>query len=329
MRADDGRSSIARDPRGDPSRGVPLGELQEQTETAPLARADRSRGRGTLRDLEATFATSAGNNIARWLTALPPNTLNAAAYRRLLQDFARRFKLSGIDSTASRSLNGSAPARSSRSHKAMEREMRASCVSPTVPGSGRPAVTLVGKGMRFDTGGTNPQGASRHARHAHRHGGERGGGGQRCARCGRCGSPLAVDCWLAITENRIGPLAYKPQDVVRAQNGTTIQVIHTDAEGRMVLADALSLAAARSRRDHRLRDAYGRLCLCIHRALQRRVHQSPGGARAIESAGVEWRTRVVLSHGQGFRLGFGERRRGCTAMLPSIRRAITSWRHAS
>ncbi len=61
-------------------------------------------------------------------------------------------------------------------------------------------------------------------------------------------SPMAVDCWLAITENRIGPLAYKPQDVVRAHNGTTIQVIHTDAEGRMVLADALSLAAARKPR---------------------------------------------------------------------------------
>jgi leucyl aminopeptidase len=56
---------------------------------------------------------------------------------------------------------------------------------------------------------------------------------------------LAVDCWLAITENRIGPTAYKPQDVVRALNGTTIQVIHTDAEGRMVLADTLSLAATR------------------------------------------------------------------------------------
>jgi leucyl aminopeptidase len=56
-------------------------------------------------------------------------------------------------------------------------------------------------------------------------------------------TPAPVDCWLAITENRIGPLAYKPQDVVRAQNGTTIQVIHTDAEGRMVLADTLCLAA--------------------------------------------------------------------------------------
>src|SRR5260370_25245315 len=57
-------------------------------------------------------------------------------------------------------------------------------------------------------------------------------------------SPLAVDCWLAITDNRSGPTAHKQQDVVRAHNGTTVQVIHTDAEGRMVLADTLSLAAS-------------------------------------------------------------------------------------
>jgi leucyl aminopeptidase len=56
--------------------------------------------------------------------------------------------------------------------------------------------------------------------------------------------PYAIDTWLAITENRISARAYKSQDVVTASNGTTIQVIHTDAEGRMVLADTLALAAA-------------------------------------------------------------------------------------
>jgi leucyl aminopeptidase len=56
-------------------------------------------------------------------------------------------------------------------------------------------------------------------------------------------APLAADAWLAISENNIGPHAYRPQEVVRAANGVTIQVIHTDAEGRMVLADTLALAA--------------------------------------------------------------------------------------
>ncbi len=57
------------------------------------------------------------------------------------------------------------------------------------------------------------------------------------------GLDIATDCWLAITENRTGPDAYKSQDIVTAANGKTIQTIHTDAEGRMALADTLVLAS--------------------------------------------------------------------------------------
>ena len=49
-----------------------------------LARIDISAA-GKLTALDLTLATSAGNNLARWLTALPPNTLDAAGYRRLLR----------------------------------------------------------------------------------------------------------------------------------------------------------------------------------------------------------------------------------------------------
>ena len=55
--------------------------------------------------------------------------------------------------------------------------------------------------------------------------------------------PFAFDIWMAITENGLSAGAYKSQDVVTAADGTTFQVIHTDAEGRMVLADTLALAA--------------------------------------------------------------------------------------
>jgi leucyl aminopeptidase len=54
---------------------------------------------------------------------------------------------------------------------------------------------------------------------------------------------VKVDCWLAIAQNHIGPLAYKQNDVVTALNGMTIEIVHTDAEGRMVLADTLTLAS--------------------------------------------------------------------------------------
>jgi leucyl aminopeptidase len=61
--------------------------------------------------------------------------------------------------------------------------------------------------------------------------------------CSRSGARFDVDCWLALTENEIGPRAYRPQEIVRASNGVTIQVVHSDAEGRMVLADTLALAS--------------------------------------------------------------------------------------
>jgi len=55
--------------------------------------------------------------------------------------------------------------------------------------------------------------------------------------------PVKIDCWLAIAQNHISPAAYKQNDIVTALNGMTIEIVHTDAEGRMVLADTLTLAS--------------------------------------------------------------------------------------
>jgi leucyl aminopeptidase len=49
---------------------------------------------------------------------------------------------------------------------------------------------------------------------------------------------------LALAENAFGGSSYKPGDVLRAMNGKTVQVVDTDAEGRLVLADALSYTSA-------------------------------------------------------------------------------------
>ncbi|MFO1408897.1 MAG: M17 family metallopeptidase [Steroidobacteraceae bacterium] len=105
-------------------------------------------------------------------------------------------------------------------------------------------VALVGKGILFDTGGTNLK-PHRHMLDMHT---DMAGSAVALATLvalAELDTPYPVDAWLAITENNIGPSAYRPQEVVRAANGTTIQVIHTDAEGRMALADTLVLAARR------------------------------------------------------------------------------------
>jgi leucyl aminopeptidase len=58
----------------------------------------------------------------------------------------------------------------------------------------------------------------------------------------RANLPVNIDCWLALAQNHIGPHAYKQNDVIRTLNGTTVEIVHTDAEGRMVLADTLTMA---------------------------------------------------------------------------------------
>jgi leucyl aminopeptidase len=206
-----------------------------------LVRLDIATGQ-KLTDLRHTLASAAGNNLARWLTALPPNTLDAAGYRRLLEQFARHWGLKYEFYSESRLRRLGAGAFLAVAQGNGTRDAGIVRLSYRPRGAGAPAVCLVGKGICFDTGGTNlkPH-KSMLDMHTDMEGSAVAVGTLHALHA--LGSPLAVDCWLAVTENRIGPLAYKPQDVVRAQNGTTIQVIHTDAEGRMVLADTLCLAA--------------------------------------------------------------------------------------
>jgi len=54
--------------------------------------------------------------------------------------------------------------------------------------------------------------------------------------------PFEVTALLALAENAIGAASYRPGDIVRTYNGTTVEIGNTDAEGRMVLADALAYA---------------------------------------------------------------------------------------
>ena len=195
-------------------------------------------------DLRQASAAARGNNLVRWLTALPPNKLDARSYRKLIADIARTNGLSMrfLDEAALRRLGAGA----FLAVAAANEEPGAGIVHLKYrPGRGKasraPDVALVGKGIIFDTGGIN---LKPHKSMLDMHT-DMSGSAVALATLvalAELKAPFAVDAWLAITENRIGPHGYKPQDIVRASNGVTIQVIHTDAEGRMALADTLALA---------------------------------------------------------------------------------------
>ncbi|HEY5264920.1 MAG TPA: leucyl aminopeptidase family protein [Steroidobacteraceae bacterium] len=256
-----------------------------------LARIDVARG-GKLAELDLTLATAAGNNLARWLTALPPNTLDARGYRRLLQEFSGRLRLGFkfYGETQLKRLGAGAFLAVARGNA--KRDAGIVHLSYRPRGPKAPALSLVGKGVCFDTGGTNlkPHKGMLDM-HIDMEGSAVAVGSLYALHAMR--SPMAVDCWLAITENLIGPLAYKPQDVVRAHNGTTIQVIHTDAEGRMALADALSLAAAKKPRA--IIDYATLTGACIYALTERysgAFTNRPETRDLIESAGVSSGERV-------------------------------------
>jgi leucyl aminopeptidase len=103
-------------------------------------------------------------------------------------------------------------------------------------------VVLVGKGITFDSGGISLKPSQKMDRMR----GDMGGGaavlGAMLA-VGRLDLPLHVVGLVPATENLPGGSAYKPGDVITAMNGKTIEVINTDAEGRLILADALAYAA--------------------------------------------------------------------------------------
>lgn len=109
------------------------------------------------------------------------------------------------------------------------------------PGTG-PRLTLVGKGVCFDTGGLNLK-----------PGGSMGlmkkdmGGSATVLGLAKMivttGMPVQLRVLIPAVENSVSGTAFRPGDVLTARNGLTVEINNTDAEGRLVLADALALAA--------------------------------------------------------------------------------------
>jgi leucyl aminopeptidase len=246
-------------------------------------------------DVRHAVASARGSNLTRWLTSLPPNKLDARAYKRVITDLARSSGLSmrWLDEAALKRLGANAflavsAGNADRNAGIVHLKYR----PPRRKNGGAPDVALVGKGILFDTGGTN---LKPHKAMLDMHIDMSGSAValSTLLALAELRAPFAADAWLAITENRIGPTAFKPQDVVKAVNGVTIQVIHTDAEGRMVLADTLALA---SRTKPKLMIDYATLTgACVY-ALTERMSgvftNKPEFAEKLVAAGRESGERV-------------------------------------
>lgn len=102
-------------------------------------------------------------------------------------------------------------------------------------------VALIGKGMTFDAGGLNikPTGFMED---------------MYMDKAGACAVlsafyyivekqlPINVSCTVAFAENFLGEEAYRPSDIITSRKGLTVEIGNTDAEGRLILADAMHYA---------------------------------------------------------------------------------------
>jgi leucyl aminopeptidase len=191
--------------------------------------------------LAAGLAIGTGVKLARDLVNMPPNVATPTRMAQVSEEIAAE---SGMNIT----VGGRAWAK--------ERDMGAFLA--VAKGAGEPpkfivlehngdrdeldTVVLVGKGITFDTGGISIKPSQRMGLMKSDMGGAAAVLGAMRG-VGLLDLPLRVIAITPCTENMPDAEAYRPADVIKASNGKTIEIISTDAEGRMVLADGLVYAA--------------------------------------------------------------------------------------
>ena len=191
-----------------------------------------------LGDIEARVA---GNTLTRRLTMLAPNDLTPGIYRDKIKTLAQENGWEHEEYDLKKLRKMGAGAFVAVAQGSEEGDAAIVHLSYT-PKKAQKHVALVGKGICFDTGGHNLKPARyMHGMHEDMNGSAVALGILLAATQAKL--PVKIDCWLALAQNHISPKAYKQNDVVTALNGMTIEIIHTDAEGRMVLADTLTLAS--------------------------------------------------------------------------------------
>ncbi|KKB08188.1 leucyl aminopeptidase family protein [Devosia chinhatensis] len=177
-------------------------------------------------------------SLARDLINTPANDLGPEAMEKAAQDFARRNGMDIRVIAGDDLLNANFPM--------IHAVGRASAQAPrlidlTWGDESHPKVTLVGKGVTFDTGGLDIKSAAGMLLMKKDMGGAANVLGLAHAIVSS-GLKVRLRVLLPVVENAIAGNAFRPGDVLRSRLGLTVEIGNTDAEGRLILADALALA---------------------------------------------------------------------------------------
>jgi leucyl aminopeptidase len=113
------------------------------------------------------------------------------------------------------------------------------------PAGAKVSLALVGKGITFDTGGLSLKPAESMVGMKY----DMTGAAavmQALVAIASLGIKVKATAWLCLAENMPSGTATRPNDIIKIRNGKTVEVLNTDAEGRLVLADGLSMAVEQS-----------------------------------------------------------------------------------
>ncbi len=187
--------------------------------------------------IAATVALAEATALVRDLVDTPAGDMDPAALAAAIRSEGERFGAS-VTIITGEALRDNFPA--------VHAVGRAAAVAPrlidlTWGDPGHPKLTLVGKGVTFDSGGLDIKPAS-----GMRLMKKDMGGAAHALALARLvmGADLPVRLRLIVpaVENAIAGNAFRPGDVLRTRAGVTVEIGNTDAEGRLILADALTLA---------------------------------------------------------------------------------------
>jgi leucyl aminopeptidase len=182
-------------------------------------------------------------NFTRELVNEPGNRLTPRLFSERAAEAARQAGLEAdvLDETRMRELKMGALLSVAQGSEEPPRLVVLTYTPPGWPESGKPALGLVGKGITFDSGGISIKpGEGMEKMKYDMAGGAAVVGALRAL--AELKPKVKVIGVIPLSENLPGGRAQKPGDVQVAMSGRTIEVINTDAEGRLVLADALTYA---------------------------------------------------------------------------------------
>ncbi|MFN4242461.1 MAG: leucyl aminopeptidase family protein [Tepidisphaerales bacterium] len=194
-------------------------------------------GRG---ELQTRSAVALSTNIARTIASRPGNDINPVSLVDVARTLAResRLKCTVLDDRKLRQLGMGGLLGVGGGSPTPPRLIALEYRSPKAPRGARPLL-VVGKTITFDTGGISIKPAERMGRMIYDKCGGMAVLGLMHA-LARLRPAVHVVGLLAAAENHVSGHSYRPGDVLTMYNGYTVEVTNTDAEGRLVLADAIA-----------------------------------------------------------------------------------------